>query len=104
MANAPTPYNPPPLVKVLDYPALLAVVTCALVVTALLWVARRYDPTDGILTISLLIIVAFIGMSAFSVMFTVPTDEITSAVIGGLVAAFGGIIGYWLSRNSKPPD
>lgn len=91
--------NPPPLVKVLDYPAAIAVAVCVLAVTVLLIVIKRFDPTHGMLAISLIVVVSFVGLGAFSALFTVPQDEITSAVIGGLVAAFGGIIGYWLSRN-----
>ena len=60
--------------------------------------AARFDRTNGVLTISLLVVMSFIAAMAFSLFFTIPTDEVTSAVIGGLVAAFGGIIGYWLGK------
>jgi hypothetical protein len=36
-------------------------------------------------------------------LFTIPTDEITSGAIGGLVAAFGAVVAYWLSRG-RPPE
>jgi hypothetical protein len=91
--------NPPPIPKVLDYPGMMTIVFGVTFVTILLFVAGKYDPTGGTLTISLLVVVAFLGLVAFSVFFTVPTDEVTSAVIGGLVAAFGGVIAYWLSRG-----
>jgi hypothetical protein len=92
--------NPPPIPKVLDYPGMMTIIFGVTFVAVLLFVAGKFDPTGGTLTISLLVVVAFIGLAAFSVFFTVPTDEITSAVIGGLVAAFGGVIAYWLSRGN----
>lgn len=88
----------PPVVKLLNYPATLTVFVLALVVPWLLFVVRRYDSTGGSLTISLMIVVAFIAMAAFTMLFTVPTDEITSAVIGALVLAFGGVMAYWLGK------
>jgi FtsH-binding integral membrane protein len=69
----------------------------------LLFVAGRFDPSGGTLTISLLIVLAFIGAVIFTLFFTVPTDEITAAVIGGLVASFGAVVAFWLSRKSEPP-
>jgi hypothetical protein len=34
----------------------------------------------------------------FCAFFTVPTDEITASVIGGLTAAFGAVIAFWLNK------
>jgi hypothetical protein len=35
--------------------------------------------------------------------FTIPSDEITSGVIGGLVAAFGAVIAHWIGRSQDGP-
>jgi FtsH-binding integral membrane protein len=93
--------NTPPIPKVLDYPGMMTIIFGVTFVAVLLFVSGKFDPTGGTLTISLLVVVAFLGLVAFSVFFTVPTDEVTSAVIGGLVAAFGGVIAYWLSRGKN---
>ena len=61
-------------------------------------ISTRFDQTGGALTISLLIVLAVIGVLAFCVLFTVPRDETTASVIGGLVAAFGGVVAYWLGK------
>jgi FtsH-binding integral membrane protein len=89
---------PPPSPKLLDYPASLGIAIEIVFVTVLLFVAGRYDPTGGTLTISLLIVLAFLGLVVFCAFFTVPADEITSSVIGGLGTAFGAVVAYWLSK------
>lgn len=93
-----SPVNLPPAPRLLDYPATAVIVGCSLMAIVLLIVAGRFDPTHGVLTISLLVVLSFMAVATFTVFFTVPTDEVTSLVIGGLISAFGGVIGYWLGR------
>jgi hypothetical protein len=97
--------NPPPVPKLLDYPASLGLAIAVFLTTILLVVTSRFDATGGTLTISLLVVLGFLGLVTFCALFTVPSDEITSGAIGGLVAAFGAVVAYWLSRNRKdgPP-
>jgi hypothetical protein len=89
---------PPPSPKLLDYPASIGIALEIVFVTFLLFVASKFDPTGGVLTISLLIVLAFIAVVIFCAFFTVPTDEITASVIGGLGTAFGAVVAYWLSK------
>jgi hypothetical protein len=90
-----------PIPKLLDYPASLGLGIAVVLTSMLLVVVSRFDATGGTLTISLLVIMAFLGLVTFCAFFTVPTDEITSGAIGGLVAAFGAVVAYWLGRNKK---
>jgi uncharacterized BrkB/YihY/UPF0761 family membrane protein len=93
---------PPPIPKMLDYPASLGIAIGIVFTTALLYVASRFDNTGGTLTISLMVTIAFLGMVTFCLFFTVPNDEITSGAVGGLIAAFGAVVAHWLGRdNSK---
>jgi len=98
--------TPNPLPRLLDYPASIGLAIAVVLTTVLLVVASKFDPTGGTLTISLLVILAFIGLVTFCALFTVPTDEITSGAIGGLVAAFGAVVAYWLGRGNRkdPPQ
>lgn len=93
------PDIPPPTPKIFDYPAMVAVSFAVVFTSALLFVAGRFDPTGGSLTISLMVVLAFIAVVVFCLFFTVPTDEITSAVIGGLVLAFGAVVAHWLTKR-----
>jgi hypothetical protein len=95
---------PPPTPKLMDYPASIGLVLAVVMTSVLLVVAGKFDPTGGTLTISLLVILAFLGLVTFCAFFTIPTDEITSGAIGGLVAGFGAVISYWLSRPRGPKE
>lgn len=92
---------PPPTPKLLDYPASVGLVIAVGLTALLLVAAKHFDPTGGTLTISLLVILAFLSLVTYCAFFTIPTDEITSGAIGGLVAAFGAVVAYWLGRNIK---
>lgn len=98
--NPVIPPNPP---KLLDYPAITAISGAVFFTAILLFVINRYDATGGTLTVSLLVVLAFLAVISVSLFFTIPNDEITSAVIGGLIASFASVITYWLarSRNGK---
>jgi hypothetical protein len=94
---------PPPTPKILDYPGLTIVAFGVVFTLALLAVAGKFDPSGGALTISLLVVLAFIAVAAVCLFFTIPTDQATAAVIGGLTAAFGAVIAHWLGRPKEPP-
>jgi hypothetical protein len=97
--------NAPPMPVVANYPVALALVATVMLTAVVVVIAGRFDPTQGTLTISTLIIVAFIGTTAFCLFFNVPTDEVTPAVVGGLTAGFGAVVAYWLGRprEALPP-
>jgi len=95
--------NPPPIPKLMDYPASIGVSIAVILTTVLLIVVSKFDTTGGVLTISLLVVLAFLGLVTFCAFFTIPADEITSSAIGGLTAAFGAIIAYWLGVKKKDP-
>ena len=93
------PFSPPPVLKSLDYPVLLTIAFAVLFTGILLVIAKNFDPSGGGLTISLLVVLAFIAMVIYCLLYTIPNDEITSAAAGGLVASFGAIVAYWLGRK-----
>jgi energy-converting hydrogenase Eha subunit A len=88
----------PPIPKVIDYPVVVAIIMVVVFTAMLLPIINRFDQTSGTLTISLIVVITVVAIAIFSVFFTIPTDEITSAVVGGLVASFGAIIAYWLGK------
>jgi uncharacterized BrkB/YihY/UPF0761 family membrane protein len=97
---------PPPSPKLMDYPSTIGIGIGVVFTTILVIVSGKFDPTHGPLTISLMVVIAFMGVATFCMFFTVPSDEITSGVIGGLTAAFGAVVAHWLGkshRNGGPP-
>lgn len=96
--------NPPPSPRVLDFPGATTVVIGVILTALLLVVVNRFDPTKGALTISLLIVLAMIAMASVGMFYTIPMDPVTTEVIGGLVAGFGAVVVYWLSRPPPPPS
>lgn len=89
----------PPVPKLLDYPIALTVAGAIIGVTVLLYIAKHFDSTGGVLSISLLVVVTFIATTVFCLLFNVPNDEITSSVVGGLTASFGAVIAFWLGKS-----
>jgi|HubBroStandDraft_2_1064218.scaffolds.fasta_scaffold07722_4 hypothetical protein len=99
--------NPPPAVALINYPSAVTVAGGVLFTCILLFFVGKFDPTRGPLTISILIVLSMIGTIAYVLVFTVPQDEITPAVVGALSAGFGAVVAYWLGRAmgpSPPPE
>jgi hypothetical protein len=96
--------TPNPLPKLLNYPASIGLAIVVVLTTILLVVVSKFDATGGTLTISLLVVLAFLALVTFCALFTIPTDEITSGAIGGLVAGFGAVVAHWLGRRKDPPS
>jgi hypothetical protein len=86
-----------------NYPAAVAIVVTVIFTGLLLFVAGRFDPTKGVLTISLMIVLGMLGATAYCLVFTIPNDDITPGVVGALSAGFGAVVAYWLGRAVGPP-
>jgi hypothetical protein len=100
MTLAPVLAELPAPPKLLDYPSLFSVVFVVLFTSILLVIAKRFDPTGGTLTIALIVVLAMVGVVAFSMVYNIPADdEVTPAVVGGLVAAFGAVVSFFLSNG-----
>jgi hypothetical protein len=99
-----------PPVAVLNYPIALGAILSVVLTAAVLYVAGKFDPTKGPLTISVLIVLGMLGSVGYCLMFTIPPDDITPGVVGGLTAGFGAVVAYWLGRtqavrpHENPPD
>lgn len=96
--------NPPPVVATLNYPIAIGVILGVALTSALLFISGKFDPTHGVLTISLMIVIGMLGAVMYTLIFTVPPDDITPGVVGGLTAGFGAVISYWLGRRGGSDD
>jgi hypothetical protein len=99
--------NAPPAVSTfVPYPIAIGVFLAVLLTSTLLYVGGKFDTTGGPLTISILIVLGMLGACAYCLIFTVPQDDITPGVVGGLTAGFGAVIAYWFGRaqaGRNPP-
>jgi len=97
---------PPNAAQALDL-AAIGVGGTALFTAILVVISSKMDRSGGVLTISLIITIAFIGAVGYCLFFTVPQDEVTPAVVGGLTAGFGAVVAHWLGRPhgiNAPPE
>jgi hypothetical protein len=54
-----------------------------------------------------MITLGMLGAVGYCLIFTIPTDDITPGVVGGLTAGFGAVVAHWLGRaqtNRQPND
>jgi len=87
------------LPEVLPYPSISGIAVVTVLTVILLVMSGRFDKTGGPLTVSLMVILGMLGAVVYTLIFNVPHDELTSTLVGGLTAAFGGVIAYWLTRK-----
>jgi hypothetical protein len=94
--------NAPIVTGVGNFPATIIVTSTVIMTAVLVVIAGRFDPTRGPLTLSILITLGMLGAIAYCLIFTIPNDDITPSVIGGLTAAFGAVLAYWFGRPTPP--
>jgi hypothetical protein len=92
--------NPPPPTAILPYPAAVTIILTAVVTGVILFLAGKFDRTEGPLTISIMIVLGMLGTTAYCLVFTIPPDDITPSVVGALSAGFGAVVVYWLGRKA----
>lgn len=81
------------------YPGLVTASGVALVSMAVLVASRHFDTTGGLLTLSLLIVLAFIAVSLVSMLYDVPQTPTTEILIGSLATSLGALMSFWMSRR-----
>jgi hypothetical protein len=98
--------NAPPKVALSNYPVAIGAVLSVALTAVILYIAGKFDPTKGPLTISILIVLGMLGATTYCLMFTIPQDDITPSIVGGLTAGFGAVCAYWLGRTqgNRPHD
>jgi hypothetical protein len=95
--------NAPIVTGVGNFPATVILTSTVVMTAILLVVSARFDPTRGPLTVSILITLGMLGAIAYCLIFTIPNDDITPGVVGGLTAGFGAVVAYWLGHWRPDP-
>lgn len=85
------------------YPVAAGIVLGVALTSIMLAFASRFDPTRGTLTISLLIVVGMLATTGYCLIYTIPQDDITPGVVGGLTAGFGAVVAHWLGQRREGP-
>lgn len=78
-------------------PAFFSAALVVIVSAAIVIVARRYDPTEGLLTISILVVAAFITAAFASMIYDVKQTPSTELLLGALATSLGAIVAHWMS-------
>jgi uncharacterized RDD family membrane protein YckC len=85
----------------LPYPIISSMAVGVLFTVILLVISGKFDQTQGVLTISIMIILGMLGATAYCLIFTIPQDDITPGIVGGLTAGFGAVVAHWLGRRDQ---
>lgn len=84
----------------IPFPATVGALAVILVACAILAVSKYCDITGGLLTISVMIVAAFIVATFASMLYNVPQVPSTEILIGALATSVGAIVAYWMSKSS----
>jgi len=82
------------------FPATVGALAVILVACIILVIAKYFDVTAGLLTISVMIVAAFIVATFASMLYNVPQVPSTEILIGALATSVGAVIAYWMSKGS----
>ena len=83
----------------LPYPALITAAGTATLTVMLLVASHYFDHSGGLLTISIILILAFIAVTLASLIYEVPQNPLTEILIGSLSTSVGAIIAFWMSKR-----
>ena len=85
-------------------PIIIGLALAVALTVLLVFAAGKLDPTQGVLTISIMIVLAMLGATAYCLLFTIPQDDLTPGIVGGLTAGFGAVVAHWLGRPQGPKE
>lgn len=80
------------------YPAFLSSLGLALVSSLVLIISQRFDKTDGLLTLSILVVLGTIAATFASMLYNVPQVASTEILIGALATSLGAVVAHWMSK------
>lgn len=88
----------------MPFPALTSAVAIAVMGGIILTISWYFDKyTHGFLTISIMVVLAFICAAFASMMYDVPQNPVTEILIGALATALGAIVSQWVGRGRLGP-
>jgi hypothetical protein len=106
-AELPSITNAPIVTGVGNFPATIVLTSTVILTAVMIVISGKFDKSGGVLTLSILITLGMLGAITYCLIFTVPVDDITPGVVGGLTAGFGAVVAHWLGRvanGGRPPE
>jgi len=88
---------------IIPFSALVGGIIVGLVTVVILLIARYADDFHkGFLTVSVLIVIAFIIAVFAAMIYSVPTNPVTEILVGALSTALGAVVSHWVGRYQPP--
>ena len=85
----------------------IAAITVAAMTVVIVMVARRFDRTGGMLTISILVVQGFITGVYGAMLYEIRQNPITEILVGALATSMGAVIAHWVGgtrQHTPKPD
>lgn len=80
------------------YLALTAAMAVMLASAGVLAISSRFDNSNGVLTLAIIITVAFVVTTFASLIYNVQQTPLTEILVGGLSTALGGVVAHYMGR------
>lgn len=84
---------------VFPFPASIAAGIVVFLAVLTLLASSRFDQTGGLLTISILIVAAFIAVAFTSLLYNYQQTAVVDILVGALATALGAVVSYWMGRK-----
>lgn len=98
-SNFSGPLSPPE--SPFTIPGFAAVGLGVIYTSVMVFMIGRYDKTGGALTVSVMVVIGFFAALTWAIRYQIPQDPETAALMGGLVAAFGAVVAYWIGGHGR---
>lgn len=85
----------------LPFPASIAAGIVVLLSVLVLLASGRFDTTGGLLTISLMVVAAFVSVTFTVMLYPVPQTALVEILVGALATSLGAVIAFWMSYRGK---
>lgn len=80
-------------------PATLGTVAALTMAVLVLIAARRFDTTGGLLTLSIMIVAAFISVTFTALLYDIKQTPLSEILVGAMATSIGAVIAFWMSRR-----
>ena len=61
--------------------------------------SRRFDTTGGLLTLSIMIVAAFISVTFTALLYDIKQTPLSEILVGAMATSIGAVIAFWMSRR-----